>query len=273
MDSKLTRIAIAALILGAALCAYPPVSNYVNQRAATAAIKTYDEAVATMSTEALATARQAAQAYNEALAALGSEAALTDPERLSAYEDTLDVTGTGIMGYIQIDKLGVNLPIYHGTSTSVLQQAAGHLEGTSLPIGGSSTHAVISAHRGLPTATLFTHLDQLEEGDTFTITVLGEVLTYQVDQILVVLPTNTEPLYIEEDADYVTLLTCTPYGINTHRLLVRGVRVDEASTNVLVSAEAHVVDPLLVAASMALPVCLALLVWLLVRTRKKAHGA
>ena len=179
-------------------------------------------------------------------------------------------TGTDIMGYITISEIGVELPIYHGTSDSVLQIAAGHLEGTSLPVGGASTHAVISAHRGLPSAKLFTNLDQLEVGDTFTITVLDRVLTYEVDKISIVLPTETDELKIAEGKDYVTLMTCTPYGINTHRLLVRGRRVEtpDQYKHLRVTAEALKIEPIIVAPIMALPMLLILLIGMLLSTRK-----
>ena len=174
------------------------------------------------------------------------------------------------MGYITISKIGVELPICHGTGDSVLQITAGHLEGTSLPVGGASTHAVISAHRGLPSAKLFTNLDQLEVGDTFTITVLDRVLTYEVDKISIVLPTETDELKITEGKDYVTLMTCTPYGINTHRLLVRGRRVEtpDQYKHLRVTAEALKIEPIIVAPVMALPMLLILLIGMLISTRK-----
>ena len=168
---------------------------------------------------------QAVERYNRQLREKG-ESAFHNPELVSGYEDALDVSGTGVMGYVTIGKLGIKLPIYHGTSPEVLQIAAGHLEGSSLPVGGSGTHSVISAHRGLPSSRLFTDLDQMKKRDTFTITVLNRQLTYQVDQILVVEPDETDALQIEPDRDYCTLMTCTPYGINSHRLLVRGVRME-----------------------------------------------
>ena len=167
---------------------------------------------------------QASRDYNQSLAARETSYFLSERQQ-AEYDSLLDVGGTGIMGYITIPRIGVELPIYHGTSDGVLQIAAGHLEGTSLPVGGASTHAVISAHRGLPSAKLFTNLDQLEVGDTFTITVLDRVLTYEVDKISIVLPTETDSLKVVDGKDYVTLMTCTPYGINTHRLLVRGRRI------------------------------------------------
>ena len=195
---------------------------------------------------------------------------LTDEER-EDYNSQLDIDGSGVMGYIEIPSINVSLPIYHGTSDGVLQVAAGHLEGSSLPVGGAGTHAVISAHRGLPSAKLFTNLDELEAGDTFTITVLDRVLTYEVDRISIVLPTETDLLQPVEGQDYVTLMTCTPYGINTHRLLVRGHRVNtrESQKHVRVTADATRIDPIITAPVIALPMLAVLLIWLLVTTRKR----
>lgn len=212
---------------------------------------------------------EAADAYNQRLAATPNS--FFTPEQVSGYDETLDVSGTGIMGYITIPRIGVELPVYHGTSDGVLQVAAGHLEGSSLPVGGAGTHAVISAHRGLPSAKLFTNLDELEAGDTFTITVLDRVLTYEVDRISIVLPTETDLLQPVEGQDYVTLMTCTPYGINTHRLLVRGHRVNtrESQKHVRVTADATRIDPIITAPVIALPMLAVLLIWLLVTTRKR----
>ncbi|MCD8015560.1 MAG: class C sortase [Lachnospiraceae bacterium] len=221
----LGAIPYSVLEIGLVICfaalAYPTFSDWWNSKTQTHAIATYTETVDDMSEEEYTAMLEAAQAYNEMLYELGSSAALTQAEQIDEdYWDILDVSGTGIMGYITIDRINVNLPIYHGTDEGVLQIAAGHLEGSSLPIGGENTHSVISAHRGLPSSLLFTNLDKLEVGDTFTITVLDEVLTYEVDQITIVLPDEIEGLYIEEGKDYCTLMTCTPYGVNSHRLLV-----------------------------------------------------
>ncbi len=206
---------------------------------------------------------EAADAFNAQIAA--DPDALYFPDRFPSYESTLDVTGTGIMGYITIEKIGVELPIYHGTSDGVLQMAAGHLEGSSLPVGGAGTHAVISAHRGLPSAKLFTNLDELEVGDRFRITVLDRTLTYEVDNISIVLPTETDSLKVSEGKDYVTLVTCTPYGVNTHRLLVRGHRITtpDKLKHIRVTSDAIKIEPILTAPIMALPLLLVLLFWLL----------
>lgn len=272
-----TAFIVIILLVGLGVLLYPSVSSWWNSKVQSSVVATYDESVASMSTTDYSAYFEAAEAYNAALAEVGSAAALVDPDLVEGYEDLLDVTGTGVMGYITIEKINVELPIYHGTSSAVLAAGAGHLEGSSLPVGGESTHCVISAHRGLPSSTLFTNLDQLEVGDTFTITVLDQIFTYEVDLITIVLPTETENLYIEEGKDYCTLMTCTPYGINTHRLLVRGHRVDNASTShIRVIAEAYKVDSIIVAPAVAVPLLLILLIWLLVstsRTGKKRRKA
>ena len=265
-------IAISAIaMIGAlGLIAYPTFSDWWNRMHQSYAVAGYVEQTKDMSGAERKAMLAAAHAYNERLAANGDRWHMTDAQKRE-YDETLDVTGTGIMGYITIEKISVELPIYHGTSDGVLQIAAGHLEGTSLPVGGASTHAVISAHRGLPSAKLFTNLDQLEVGDTFTITVLDRVLTYEVDKISIVLPTETDELKIAEGKDYVTLMTCTPYGINTHRLLVRGHRVEtpDQYKHIRVTAEALKIEPIIVAPVMALPMLLILLIGMLLSTRKR----
>ncbi|MCD7763298.1 MAG: class C sortase [Lachnospiraceae bacterium] len=269
-DRVTTIILVCVLLAGIVILAYPSVSNWWNHRLTAGVVSTYDSAVDDMSEEDYSVWFEAAEAYNEALNAVGSAAAITSPELVDEdYWDILDITGTGVMGYITIEKIDVQLPIYHGTDVNVLQVGAGHLEGTSLPVGGESTHSVISAHRGLPSALLFTNLNQLEVGDTFTITVLNRVMTYEVDQISIVEPDEVENLYIEEGKDYCTLMTCTPYGINTHRLLVRGVRVENAdSTLIHVTAEAERISPLLAAPVLAVPMVLFLLIWVFWDSRR-----
>ena len=266
--NRSTIILILIFLVGLSVMLYPTVSDYVNQRHQSRALASYDETVNEMSDADYTAYFEAADAYNQRLAATPNS--FFTPEQVSGYDETLDVSGTGIMGYITIPRIGVELPVYHGTSDGVLQVAAGHLEGTSLPVGGASTHAVISAHRGLPSAKLFTNLDQLEVGDTFTITVLDRVLTYEVDKISIVLPTETDELKIAEGKDYVTLMTCTPYGINTHRLLVRGRRVEtpDQYKHLRVTAEALKIEPIIVAPIMALPMLLILLIGMLISTRK-----
>ena len=266
--NKSTIILILVFFVGLSVMLYPTLSDYVNQRNQSRAVASYAQSVDSMTDADYSAYFDAADAFNAQVAA--NEYALYRPDQLTGYYDTLDITGTGIMGYITISKIGVELPIYHGTSDSVLQIAAGHLEGTNLPVGGASTHVVISAHRGLPSAKLFTNLDQLEVGDTFTITVLDRVLTYEVDKISIVLPTETDELLVTEGKDYVTLMTCTPYGINTHRLLVRGHRVEtpDQYKRIRVTAEALKIEPIIVAPVMALPMLLILLIGMLLSTRK-----
>lgn len=264
-----TILLVLIFFVGLAVMLYPTISDYINQRNQTRVVNSYAQQVDGLSDADYTAYFDAADVFNQKIAA--DPDALYHADRFSTYSTTLDVTGTGIMGYITIPRIGVELPIYHGTSDAVLQVAAGHLEGTSLPVGGTSTHTVISAHRGLPSAKLFTNLDQLEVGDTFTITVLDRVLTYEVDRISIVLPTETDLLQPVEGQDYVTLMTCTPYGINTHRLLVRGHRVNtrESQKHVRVTADATRIDPIITAPVIALPMLAVLLIWLLVTTRKR----
>ena len=267
--NKSTIILILVFFVGLSVMLYPTLSDYVNQLHQSRAVATYAEDVDNLTDADYSAYFDAADAFNAQVAA--NENALYRPDQLTGYNETLDITGTGIMGYITISKIGVELPIYHGTSDAVLQVAAGHLEGTSLPVGGESTHAVISAHRGLPSAKLFTHLDRLEVGDTFTITVLDRELTYEVDKISIVLPTEVDELKVVDGKDYVTLMTCTPYGINTHRLLVRGHRVTapENLKRIRVAADATRIEPILIAPLLAVPLLLLLLIGLLVSGRKR----
>ena len=270
--NKSTIILILVFFVGLSVMLYPTISDYVNPLHQTRAVANYAADVDKLSDADYTAYFEAADAFNAQIAA--DPDALYFPDRFPSYESTLDVTGTGIMGYITIEKIGVELPIYHGTSDAVLQVAAGHLEGTSLPVGGASTHAVISAHRGLPSAKLFTNLDQLEVGDTFTITVLDRTLTYEVDNISIILPTETDSLKVSEGKDYITLMTCTPYGINTHRLLVRGRRITtpDKLKHIRVTSDAIKIEPILTAPIMALPLLLVLLFWLLFAPRKRSSA-
>lgn len=222
-----TIILVLLLLAGIAVLLYPTVSDLWNSHTQSRSIVEYNSVVADLSQEDYEAEFAKADFYNEALNELAFP--MIDYEEIDGYEDVLNVAGNGIMGYIEIPCINVTLPIYHGTDEAVLNVAVGHLEGTSLPVGGESTHCVLSGHRGLPSAKLFTNLDKLAEGDTFTITVLDRLLTYEVDQVLVVEPQNFEDLAVVEGEDYVTLMTCTPYGVNTHRLLVRGRRVENVS--------------------------------------------
>lgn len=263
-------ILIVVFLVGLSLLLYPTVSDYWNSMHQSKAIAGYAEAVADLDDDIYEQLWADAQSYNETLIESGGPRELTDEER-EEYEAQLNVSGNGIIGYIEIPKISCSLPIYHGTDEGVLQIAIGHIEGSSLPVGGESTHCVLSGHRGLPSAKLFTDLDQLVEGDTFVLRVLDETLTYEVDQILIVLPNELEALQIEEGKDYCTLVTCTPYGVNSHRLLVRGHRVANAvdANAARVTADAMQIEPVLIAPLVAVPMLLLLLIYLLVSTHKR----
>ena len=220
-----TVIAILMILIGLSLLLYPTVSDYLKNLAYRRTISNYNASVDSMDDERYEEMLAAAWAYNEQLAQKGGYMFTLSEEEQEEYNSLLNIDDTGVMGYVSVPKVDIALPIYHGTSEGVLQNGVGHLEGSSLPVGGPGTHAVLSAHTGLPSAKLFTNIDQLVEGDTFTVRVLKETLTYQVDQILVVLPYQLDALRIETGEDYCTLVTCTPYGVNSHRLLVRGHRI------------------------------------------------
>ena len=268
-----TILLVLILLAGLSLLLYPTVSDYWNSFHQSRVIATYAEQVAGLEEESCEQLRDEAAAYNRALIGKSERYFMTEAER-EAYESLLNVSGNGIIGYIEIPEIKCSLPIYHGTDPSVLQIAVGHIEGSSLPVGGEGTHCVLSGHRGLPSARLFTDLDQLEEGDIFMLRVLDETLTYEVDQIRIVLPTELSDLGIEAGKDYCTLVTCTPYGINTHRLLVRGHRIEnvEAATAVYVTADAIQIEPLLVAPIVAIPILFVLLIILLLPKRPQKRG-
>lgn len=265
-----TFLLIFVFFLGLSLLLYPSVSDYWNSFHQTRAIANYAEQVANLDNDAYDQLWEEAKAYNQSLLGRDNAYLLSETQK-AEYEHLLDVSGQGIMGYIEIPSIDCSLPIYHGTEESVLQIAVGHLEWTSLPVGGISTHCVLSGHRGLPSAKLFTNLDKLIVGDTFLLRVLDEVLTYEVDQILIVEPQETAALHIAEGQDYCTLVTCTPYGINTHRLLVRGHRIENATEakTVRVTADAIQIEPLIVAPVVAVPMLLILLIALLVPKRRR----
>lgn len=265
-----TIILIFVFLIGLSLLLYPSLSNYWNSFHASRAIATYAEQAANLEEDTCSELLAAAKSYNDALPSRENTFSLSDAEN-ETYQSLLNIGGTGIMGYIEIDSLDVSLPIYHGTDEAVLQIAVGHLDWSSLPVGGESTHCVLSGHRGLPSAKLFTNLDKLTEGDTFVLRVLDEVLTYEVDQILIVEPHEIDALRIVPGEDLCTLVTCTPYGVNTHRLLVRGHRVEnnpEALT-VHVTADALQIEPIIVAPLIAAPILLVLLIALLLPRRGK----
>ena len=262
-------------LVGISLLLYPAFSNYWNSKTQSRAIVDYEAVLEHLKPEDYSAMFQAAYDYNRAL--YETDYPLMDYEEIPGYYDTLKLPGSSIIGYVKIDKIGVELPIYHGTSDEVLNVGVGHLEGTSLPVGGENTHSVMSAHRGLPSAKLFTDLDRLEPGDTFQITVLDQVLTYQVDQVKVITPAEVEDLLIAEGKDYCTLFTCTPYGINTHRLLVRGIRIETIVEKpiIYVANEAFRIEPLLVTPAVAAPMLLVFFIHLMVKYReppKKKEG-
>ena len=232
-----TMILYLVLLIGLCLLLYPTVSDWWNSFHQTRAIASYVEAVDSMDSEDLEALLEEARRYNGRLAVQGARFQLTEEEE-AEYESLLDVSGTGVMGYVQIPKINVSLPVYHGTDEAILQIATGHIPGSSLPVGGDNTHSVISGHRGLPSAKLLTDLDQIQEGDIFTVTVLNQTVTYEVGQIRIVAPDDVSDLQIIPGEDHCTLVTCTPYGINTHRLLVRGRRTENITEGVAADAEA-----------------------------------
>lgn len=266
MKNKLTTILlILALFAGLSLLLYPTVSDYWNSLHASQAVADYAENVRNLEAEKYEQVLQDAKSYNQMLPYKQTTFALSEEEK-EAYDALLDISGTGVMGYIEIPTVNISLPVYHGTEDAVLQIAVGHLEWSSLPVGGESTHCVLSGHRGLPSAKLFTNLDKLVAGDKFIMRVLDEVLTYEVDQILIVEPTDVSTLMIEAGKDLCTLVTCTPYGINSHQLLVRGHRIEnqEEAQAIRVTSDAIQIGPLIVAPAVALPMLLVLLMILLV---------
>ena len=262
---KIGIVLVLMLFIGVCGLLYPAVSQYWNSKTQTRAVDNYQDILNSLKKEDYSTYFQEADEYNAALRALKSP--LLDYRQLTEYRNLLNINGHGIMGYISIPKLGVELPLYHGVSAEVLNIACGHLEGTSLPVGGESTHSVLSAHRGLPHAKLFTELDKMELGDTFQLTVLDRTLTYQVDQIKVVRPDEISDIQIVPGEDLCTLLTCTPYGINSHRLLVRGTRIQNAAPMLYVTSNAYRIDSLVATPVVAAPILLILLIALMIKYR------
>lgn len=269
MKRKLsTMLLILVFFAGLSLLLYPSLSDYWNSFHASQAVATYSEEVRNLNADKYDCLIREAREYNAALPGRYKAFFLSESDR-STYNALLDVNGTGVMGYIEIPTIQISLPIYHGTEDEVLQIAVGHLDWFSLPVGGEGTHCVLSGHRGLPSAKLFTNLDKLVVGDKFVIRVLDEVMTYEVDQILIVEPNDLSALAIEKGKDLCTLVTCTPYGVNSHRLLVRGHRVENESEEIRVTSDAIKIDPLIVAPAVALPMLLALLFILLASGKKK----
>ena len=267
-DNLFTIILVAALVVGVCLLIYPSFADYWNNFHQSRAVMSYAETVANMDEEEYAQILNDARAYNAKLAQRGINWTMTDEER-EAYRDELDISGNGVMGYIRIRKIDILLPVYHGTDESILQTSIGHLEQTSLPIGGENTHSMLSGHRGLPSAKLFSDLDKLREGDTFSLTILNETLTYEVDHIWIVEPDDLSHLQIEEGKDLCTLITCTPYGVNTHRLLIRGHRVQNADGGAMVTADAIQIRPVFIAPFLAIPLLFVLLLYILISTSAK----
>jgi len=256
-------------LIGLGMLLYPTVSDWWNSFHQTQVIASYEHAVEDLGKDERERVIRDAEQYNAALLKSGSLWVMNESQK-EDYESQLDITGTGIMGYVDIPKINVTLPIYHDTRDSVLQIAIGHIAGTSLPVGGRGTHCCVTGHRGLPSARLFTDLDLLDEGDLFTFTVLDRTITYEVDQIRIVKPDELDDLAIDPKRDYATLVTCTPYGVNSHRLLVRGHRVDNMPGAYTVLADAVQIKPYLVASVLAVPVVAMLLVWILIATSRRA---
>ncbi len=267
LSKTATVIMLVLFCLSMCVLLYPSVSQYWNSKVQSKAVSDYNSYISLMNESDYKHYKIDAEDYNKRLSEL--EHPMLECKSITGYEKVLNIDGSGVMGYITIDKIGVELPIYHGISESVLAVAAGHIEGTSLPIGGKGTHCVLSAHRGLPNAKLFTDLDKLEKGDTFTLNLLGDTLTYQIDQIKTVTPSEVSDIQIIDGEDFCTLVTCTPYGINTHRLLVRGERIQTAQYKKLyITAEAYIVDKLIVTPIVALPILLALILIVLLKPAK-----
>ena len=266
---KTNIILLVSFFIGLSVLLYPSISSYWNSKTQTKAIIDYEAMLAAYKPEDYTAIFAEADQYNHALGKLTSP--LLDYAQLSdQYWKTLDISGTGMMGYLTVPKISQELPVYHGTGDDVLAIAVGHMEGSSLPVGGKSTHSVVSAHRGLPSAVLFTYLDRMEIGDTFYFTILDRTITYEVDQIRIVEPNDISLVGIEPGNDYCTLLTCTPYGINTQRLLVRGHQIDATQKrNIYIANEAYRVDPLVVMPVVALPIIFVLLVYVMVAPVKK----
>ena len=269
--NRITTLLLALVFLaGLSLLLYPTVSDYWNSFHASRAVAAYAQEVADLNGAEYDALLEAARDYNARVPERSNTFALTEAEQ-EEYQSLLNMDGTGIMGYIEIPNIKLSLPIYHGTEESVLQIAVGHLDWSALPVGGEGTHCVLSGHRGLPSAKLFTNLDQLEEGDTFTLRVLDEVLCYEVDQIRVVEPQDTAALLPEPGQDLCTLVTCTPYGVNTHRLLVRGHRIEtpDSADAIRVTSDAMQIEPILVAPAVGVPLALLAVAALLLSDRRR----
>lgn len=268
---KTTIIMVLFFFIGLLVLLYPSISSFYNEKVSSKSITAYEVSLSKYTNEDYLKLIKKAENYNKELNKL------QDPfntyDTLKGYNNLLNINNNGMMGYLTIDKIKVELPIYHGTEEKVLNKAVGHIEGTSLPVGGKGTHSVLSAHRGLPSSKLFTDLDKLEKGDTFTITIFNQVLTYEVDKITIINPNNTKDLVINENEDYVTLLTCTPYGINTHRLLVRGKRIETiVDKKIYITTEAFKMSNLIVTPIVALPIIFILLLIIIFKPIEKKNN-
>lgn len=270
MNKRNTIIMIILFFIGLLTLFYPTLSNYYNEKIGSKTIYNYENIIDSYDFNKFKEIKDNAIKYNKDLSKLSDP--LIDYKEIKNYENILNVNDEGMMGYLSIDKIRVEIPIYHGTSNDTLNSFVGHVEGTSLPIGGISTHSVLSAHRGLPSAKLFSDLDKLEVGDTFKIIVLDEVLTYKVDKISIVKPNNSKELMNVKDKDYVTLITCTPYGINTHRLLVRGIRVDNNVNKFYISTEGFKINKLIVIPILTLPIIILLILIIVIKPVKKSNN-
>ena len=273
---KIVIILTLGFLVGVSLLLYPTISDYWNSKTQSRAIVDYEAVLQYIEPEDYSHIFEQAYDYNRRLYEFDKNPLLY-PEQVAGYYETLSLTDAGMIGYVKIDRIGVELPVYHGTSAQVLSYGVGHLEGSSLPVGGENTHSVMSAHRGLPSAKLFTDLDRLELGDTFQVIILDQILTYQVDQIKIITPKEFEDLQIVPGMDYCTLFTCTPYGINTHRLLVRGIRIETIVEKpvIYISNEAFRIEPTLVMPAVAAPMLFIFLIHLMVKYReppKKKEG-
>lgn len=269
LKKKLPTIFLVLVFLtGVALLLYPTFADWWNSFHQSRAVASYMDSVSELDTERYEEILAEADAYNQKLAETGIVWTL-DEEQLEEYNEQLNINESGIMGYIDIPKISITLPVYHGIDEEVLQVAIGHIAGSSLPVGGKSTHCIVSGHRGLPSARLFTDLDKLVDGDTFTMTVLNRTVTYQVDQIRIVEPTDLSDLQIKEGKDYCTLVTCTPYGINTHRMLVRGHRVANAQGDAPVIADAMQIETIYIAPFLAVPILILLVIGMFILTGRQ----
>ena len=265
-----TLILLMIFFIGFCVLLYPAFSQYWNSKTQSIAVAEYERMLQIITRDQYSAVFEKARSYNDNLRALDSP--LRQYSNIDGYQDAMDVNGTGMIGYITISKISVELPIYHGTEAEVLNIGCGHMQGTSLPCGGESTHCVLSAHRGIPGARLFTDLDKMQVGDTFTITILDRVMTYEVDQVLIVEPSDTSEIQIVDGKDYCTLLTCTPYGLNTHRLLVRGHRIETLRPKVTyITSEAYLIDRLIVTPLVALPILFVLIAYVMLKPAKKTE--